>query len=300
MAPILSNATCTSQVLFSVQVFSNFGEIGTTGFSPCTQNANASGSGTACAYATGSASQIVGVRVVYNRPFIVPWVGACLTGGTCWFGVGTQTGTRDRDEYRPADFDCDLRERAVPVMTGILTLMAKTQSLLHLRRLAGDRSGTAFVEFAVLLPVLLTLFIGSYETSNLLLAYMKLEAAAETAADLVGQVPVNTILVTSGSSNGWDFGNITSAVQQVMTPFPTTPLKVSYASITYSTGSAVLDWHYETTGATAIAVGAAARRRDRDHDGNGLRADRTTASSPSRSSMPTPRRSASISTPTTC
>lgn len=93
MAPILSNATCTSQVLFSVQFFSNFGEIGTIGFSPCTRNANASGSGTACAYATGSASQIVGVRVVYNRPFIVPWVGACLTGGTCWFGVGTQTGT---------------------------------------------------------------------------------------------------------------------------------------------------------------------------------------------------------------
>lgn len=128
--------------------------------------------------------------------------------------------------------------------------------ILDLRRLAGDRSGTALVEFAVLLPVLLTLFIGSYETSNLLLAYMKLEAAAETAADLVGQVPVNTILVTSGSSNGWDFDNITNAVQQVMTPFPTASLKVSYASITYNTGSAVINWHYETAGATAITIGA--------------------------------------------
>ena len=142
-------------------------------------------------------------------------------------------------------------------MSGVLIrILAETRGLLRLGRLAGDQSGTAIVEFAVLLPVLLTLFIGSYETSNLLLAYMKLEAAAETAADLVGQTPVNTILVDSGSSNGWDFSNITSAVQQVMTPFPTTSLQVSYASITYSTGSAVIDWHKETTGATAITVGA--------------------------------------------
>lgn len=93
MSPILSNATCLSQVLFSVQVFSNFGTIGTVGFNPCTQNFNATGSGTACAFASSSANQIVGVRVVYNRPFIVPWVGACLTGGSCWFGVGTQAGS---------------------------------------------------------------------------------------------------------------------------------------------------------------------------------------------------------------
>ena len=94
MAPILSNATCTSQVIFSVQVFTNFGAVGTTGFSPCTQNANSTGTGTACTFAgNSSAGQIVGVQVVYNRPFIVPWVGACLTGGSCWFGIGTQNGT---------------------------------------------------------------------------------------------------------------------------------------------------------------------------------------------------------------
>jgi Flp pilus assembly protein TadG len=130
--------------------------------------------------------------------------------------------------------------------------------LSKLRRysgIAGDRAGVAIVEFALAFPALLVLFIGSYETSNLLLAYQKLEAAAETAADLVGQTPQNIVLQSSGSSSGWDFANITNAVQQVMSPFPTSGLQIAYASITYSTGTAVIDWHTESNGAPAITVG---------------------------------------------
>jgi Flp pilus assembly protein TadG len=119
-----------------------------------------------------------------------------------------------------------------------------------IKRLANDRTGTAVVEFAMLLPVLLTLFIGSFETANLLLAYLKLEAAAETAADLVGQTSVNTVLQST------DFNNITNAVDQVMTPLSTTGLKVAYASITYSTGTAVINWHTEINAATPITVGS--------------------------------------------
>jgi Flp pilus assembly protein TadG len=116
--------------------------------------------------------------------------------------------------------------------------------------LRDDPSGTAAIEFAIVLPGLLTLAIGCYEAANLILADLKLEAAAETAADLVAQTRVNTVLQSS------DFTNITNATTQVMTPFPTsgTKLQVAYASVTYSTGSPVIDWHVEVNGATPINV----------------------------------------------
>src|ERR1700722_2453329 len=112
-----------------------------------------------------------------------------------------------------------------------------------------DQAGTALIEFAVVMPILLILFLGSYETANLLVADFKLEAAAETAADLVGQT---TIL--DGPLPSADLTTISNAAGQVMTPLPTnsSQLQIAYASVTYSTGSAVIDWHLEVNGATAI------------------------------------------------
>jgi Flp pilus assembly protein TadG len=139
---------------------------------------------------------------------------------------------------------------------------------------ARDRSGTAAIEFALVVPGLLTLAIGCYEAANLMLADLKLEAAAETAADLVAQTRINTVLQNS------DFTNISNAVTQVMSPFPTSSnqLKIAYASVTYKTGSPLINWH-----ASPIALAPqtwATRRQDRQ----------TVSSSPS-SPTPTPRRS---------
>jgi Flp pilus assembly protein TadG len=127
------------------------------------------------------------------------------------------------------------------------SLLSRLCRVLHATRLAADRSGMAAVEFALLLPVLLTLLIGSYETSGLLLAYLKLESAAETAADLVAQTDVNKVLSST------DMDDITNAVKKVMTPLPTTGLQIAYASVTYNTGSAVIDWKYPPTASITVA-----------------------------------------------
>jgi Flp pilus assembly protein TadG len=128
--------------------------------------------------------------------------------------------------------------------------MIQLRQTIIVGELACDRSGVAAIEFALVLPVMLLLFIGSFEATNLVLASMKLEASAETAADLVAQTKVNTVLQST------DFTNITNAAKQVLTPLPTsgTLLKVAYASATYSTGTAVIDWHYEVNSATAITT----------------------------------------------
>lgn len=127
-----------------------------------------------------------------------------------------------------------------------------TRSASGRRRVARDRDGTVAVEFALILPILTTLFFGSFELSNLALAYLKVTDAAETAADLLAQTRVNTTLQTA------DFTNITNAAAQVLTPLATGAgqVKVAYASVTYNTGAPVIDWHVEQNGATAIVAGA--------------------------------------------
>jgi Flp pilus assembly protein TadG len=90
MSAIMTVSQCNSQIIFEVQVFTSFG---TVSFTPCTFNANQTGTGTACQFSPGTGSQIVGVQASYPRPFIIPWVGACLSGGGCWAGLGTTNGT---------------------------------------------------------------------------------------------------------------------------------------------------------------------------------------------------------------
>lgn len=91
MAPIMSTSSCQSNIIFEVQTFTSFGSVS---FTPCTQTSYQSGSGTVCSFSPGAADQIVGVRVTYNRSFMIPWVGGCLTpGGSCWFGPGTKAAT---------------------------------------------------------------------------------------------------------------------------------------------------------------------------------------------------------------
>ena len=89
MTPVMSTSTCQASVLFEVQTFSTFGGVS---FTPCTQNTDPAASGY-CPFSAGIASQIVGVKVSYARPFIVPWVGACLTNGYCWVGMNISGGS---------------------------------------------------------------------------------------------------------------------------------------------------------------------------------------------------------------
>lgn len=90
MSMLMTTSTCTSNVLFEVQTFSAYGAMT---FTACTYNNNATGTGTACTFAPGIGGNIIGVRASYARPYIVPWVGACLTGGSCWTGVTGTNGT---------------------------------------------------------------------------------------------------------------------------------------------------------------------------------------------------------------
>lgn len=126
-----------------------------------------------------------------------------------------------------------------------------TPNTSHPVRLATDCAGTAAVEFALIMPLFATLFFGTFEIANLLLAEMKLTATAQAAADLVAAAPSSPKYLTAS-----DFADMTNAVSQIMTPLPTTTqLKIAYANVTYDRGTPLIDWHYETNGASAITMG---------------------------------------------
>ena len=58
----------------------------------------------------------------------------------------------------------------------------------RLGRLAGDERGVSAVEFAMLLPLMLTLYLGAVEISQGIGADRKVTLTARTVADLVSQV----------------------------------------------------------------------------------------------------------------
>ena len=113
--------------------------------------------------------------------------------------------------------------------------------------LAGDERGVSAVEFAMLLPLMLTLYLGAVEVSQGIGADRKVTLTARTVADLVSQV---------SSINNADMTNALNAATAVMAPFPTGNLKVTVSSVTIdATGKATVDWS-DTLNGTARAKGS--------------------------------------------
>jgi Flp pilus assembly protein TadG len=109
--------------------------------------------------------------------------------------------------------------------------------LRAVRSLARNGAGVAAIEFALVMPILLSLFLGTFELTNLLLASSKLTTAAQTAADLVAQ---------QKSVAKADITNYGNAAREIMAPFAATPLGLAYASVTFdAAGKPTLAWHDE-------------------------------------------------------
>jgi Flp pilus assembly protein TadG len=77
--------------------------------------------------------------------------------------------------------------------------------------MAGDESGLAAVEFAMLLPVMLILFFGIFETSQALSARADVVNLTSAAADLVAQ---------SSAPTAADIQNVYAAATTMLSPYP--------------------------------------------------------------------------------
>jgi Flp pilus assembly protein TadG len=114
-------------------------------------------------------------------------------------------------------------------------------------RFRADHRGVSAVEFALVLPLMLTLYIGASEISQGFATDRKVTLVARTVADLSSQV--------STVSNA-DMNNVLNASAAVMQPFSTTPLKITVSSVVIDAqGKAVIDWS-DTRNGTLRAKGA--------------------------------------------
>ncbi len=119
------------------------------------------------------------------------------------------------------------------------------RAILPLRDLALDRSAVAVVEFAIVMPLMLMLTMGTFEATRAVRAKMKADFAAQTLADMIA---------AQNSVNAAALANFCSGTQMVMVPYVTTSLKAAVASVTNGT----VDWTDNTCGsATAISSPAA-------------------------------------------
>lgn len=114
------------------------------------------------------------------------------------------------------------------------------------RRFWRDTRGLAAVEFAMILPIMLTLYFGTLETADALTASRRVANVAETAADLVAQE-------TTVSSA--DLNDVFAASTAILTPFDTAPIKITISSVVASSSNVTtVAWSSAYGGATARTV----------------------------------------------
>jgi len=108
-----------------------------------------------------------------------------------------------------------------------------------------DQRGVSAVEFAMLLPLMLTLYLGAVELSQGVSIHRKVTLTARTVADLASQV--TTI-------NNADMTNMLKAAEAVIAPFPPGDLKVTVSAVSIdANGVATVTWS-DTLRGTARGV----------------------------------------------
>jgi Flp pilus assembly protein TadG len=118
------------------------------------------------------------------------------------------------------------------------------------RRLAGlarDERGVSAVEFALLLPLMLTIYLGAAEVSQGIAADRKVTLTARAIADLCSQ---------ASSLTAKDMENSMLAAVAVMAPYPDSNMKVTVSSVKIdANGNATVEWS-ESKNGTARAKGS--------------------------------------------
>jgi Flp pilus assembly protein TadG len=132
----------------------------------------------------------------------------------------------------------------------------------RLSRFARARDGVSAVEFALILPFMLTLYLGGSELGDGLAVQFKVTLAARTVADLVSQCGNSSIdgqycdtandLPIDSTSMSQIVGSsqVVGAAETIMTPYPTTNMVTTVSELKFTGGStsATVVWSASNSG----------------------------------------------------
>lgn len=133
-------------------------------------------------------------------------------------------------------------------LAAMTTAFAAIARATHrLRGFLNDRRGVSAVEFALTLPAMLTLYLGSQDVTQGISIQQKVSLTAHAIADLTSQ---------STSISGSQMTNILNAGTAIIAPFSSANLAETVSEIAIdSSGNATVVWS-STLNGTALTVGA--------------------------------------------
>jgi Flp pilus assembly protein TadG len=117
---------------------------------------------------------------------------------------------------------------------------------LH-RRFIASRRGVAAIEFAMILPVLMVLFLGSFDGGRAIAIYMKVRSATYALDAITNQY------TTMQSS---DMTGIMAAITQMMAPYSSGPAVITISQIKISASKAATVSFSVSQGGSAHALGS--------------------------------------------
>jgi Flp pilus assembly protein TadG len=117
-----------------------------------------------------------------------------------------------------------------------------------MRRFSRDTRGVSAVEFALVLPLMLTLYLGSFEISQAISASRKVTLVSRTVADISSQ---------SASLSSASMTNILNAASVIVAPFSVSNLKVTVTCVTIDSSSRATTTWSDTLNGTTHGVGSA-------------------------------------------
>lgn len=121
-----------------------------------------------------------------------------------------------------------------------------TRPFRLLRRFGAAKRGLAAIEFAMILPMLVVMFLASFDGGRALAVYMKVRATTYALAAIANQYS------TIQSS---DMSSIVGATSAIMAPYSATPLTATISQIWVSSKSKpTVNWSYSLNG-TALTSG---------------------------------------------
>jgi Flp pilus assembly protein TadG len=115
-------------------------------------------------------------------------------------------------------------------------------------RWRADRRGLAAVEFALVLPFLLILYLGGFAVSQAVGAYRKVSDTTVELANVTAQYTTMSAV---------DTATVESAGTQIMAPYPTQNLSIVFSEITTDANNkATVTWSCASTGGTRLTDGS--------------------------------------------
>lgn len=129
--------------------------------------------------------------------------------------------------------------------------------VLLLRRFRRSERAVAAVEFALVVPLLITLYLGSIEAASLFTVDKRVSSISSTIGDLVAQWnPEKEGVLTTGV--GGDLTDYMNASTGIMTPYPTTDLQIVVSLVQVKNdGTTEILWSTANAAGTAKTAGQA-------------------------------------------